>query len=106
MGIWADDRNSIRNTLPGHHRVEEAVGILQIHMGRRVTSMYGLEPPLDPLAMRAKYHPGKFQPIFVCCRDQLINPLLLKRLSLQKRSASAALLVSQPYSLLIPRRNF
>jgi hypothetical protein len=60
--------------------------------------MYGLEPPLDPLlAMRAKYHPGKFQPIFVCCRDQLelINPLLLKRLSLQKRSVPAALLVSQ-----------
>ncbi|KAG1743355.1 hypothetical protein EDD22DRAFT_958782 [Suillus occidentalis] len=57
MGIWADDRNSIQNTLPGHHRVEEAVGILQIHMSRRVTSMYGLEPPLDPLAMRAKYHP-------------------------------------------------
>ncbi|KAG2738693.1 hypothetical protein P692DRAFT_20813096 [Suillus brevipes Sb2] len=57
-GIWADNRNSIQNTLPGHRRVEEAVGLLHVHVSRHVTSMYGLEPPLDPLlAMRAKYHP-------------------------------------------------
>ncbi|KAG2133221.1 uncharacterized protein EDB93DRAFT_1308749 [Suillus bovinus] len=56
--IWTDDRNTIQNSLRGSgNTVAMAVGILQNHISKHVSEVYGLEPPLDPLAMKAKYYP-------------------------------------------------
>ncbi|KAG2345090.1 hypothetical protein BDR05DRAFT_947041 [Suillus weaverae] len=57
-GIWTDDQNTIQGNLLGSsHTVAMAVGILQNHISKHVSKVYCLEPPMDPLAIQAKYFP-------------------------------------------------
>ncbi|KAG2119168.1 uncharacterized protein F5147DRAFT_668523 [Suillus discolor] len=56
--IWTDDQNTIKGDLLGSsNTVAMAVGILGNHISKHMTKVYGLDPPLNPLAMRAKYFP-------------------------------------------------
>ncbi|KAG1828816.1 hypothetical protein EV424DRAFT_1642462 [Suillus variegatus] len=56
--IWTDDQNTIKGDLLGSsNTVAMAVGMLGNHISKHMTKVYGLDPPLNPLAMRAKYFP-------------------------------------------------
>ncbi|KAG1889018.1 uncharacterized protein F5891DRAFT_1215943 [Suillus fuscotomentosus] len=83
--VWSDDRNTLENSLRGSdHTVAMAVGILQNHITRHVSRVYGLE--LDPLTTQARYFPA-VQPsdMLRVCRSDGLTALITPNAETNRR---------------------
>ncbi|KAG2337854.1 hypothetical protein BDR05DRAFT_1045238 [Suillus weaverae] len=85
--VWTDDINTLKNSLRGSdNTVAMAVGVLQNHISKHVSKVYGLEPPLDPLVMQARYFPDvKPSDMLSVCRSGGLTALFTPNAETNRR---------------------